>query len=160
MWENGVGHESSSPTDRVTISTAPTCPGAVLRQAVPLQGAWILSHCAFPYSLWRQKIPVPLRRTSIGGNMGQALQSRLPQAHCSPTRAAQLLDQSTNKEPCNCLHRHRVTCQDSLTTSGGTIICADMSSEQGQPFQANNAFGSLFALRTDYFFSISTTRFR
>lgn len=98
------------------------------RQAVPLQGAWILSHCAFPYSLWRERISVPLRRTSRGGDVGQALQSRLPQTHCSPTRAAQLLDQSANKEPCICSHRRRVTCQDFLTTSGGMIICADITS--------------------------------
>lgn len=96
-------------------------------QSVSLQGAWILSYRAFPYCLWRTRMLAHLRRTSIGGDVDQALQSRVPQLHCSPTRAAWLLDQRVNKEPCICLHRPRVTCQDFLTTSGGTIICADIS---------------------------------
>lgn len=50
-------HSSHLPRQRAEVGCATT-------------EAWILFHCAFPYSLWRERISVPLRRISIGGDVG------------------------------------------------------------------------------------------
>lgn len=86
-------------------------------EAVPLQGAQILAHCAFPCSPWR--ISVPLTSSSIGGGVGQAVQSRVPQPHQGCTSsgselsgALALLTQALSRLPGfhNSFWRHRHLC--------------------------------------------------